>query len=62
MPYTSYRKLNDEDMNALWTYFQSVKPIEQANKDNDLIFPTNIRFTLGGWNQLFLMIVILKRQ
>ncbi|MCL1123275.1 cytochrome c [Shewanella surugensis] len=53
MPYTSYRKLNDEDMNALWAYFQSVTPIAEPNISNDLIFPANIRFGLGGWNQLF---------
>lgn len=53
MPYTSYRKLNNNDMDALWAYFQSVKPISEPNIDNDLIFPANIRFGLGGWNQLF---------
>ncbi|WP_299492434.1 cytochrome c [uncultured Shewanella sp.] len=53
MPYTSYRKLNDADMDALWVYFQSVKPVATPNINNDLIFPANIRFGLGGWNQLF---------
>ncbi|WP_298768275.1 cytochrome c [uncultured Shewanella sp.] len=53
MPYTSYRKLNDTDMDALWAYFQSVKPVATPNINNDLIFPANIRFGLGGWNQLF---------
>lgn len=53
MPFTSYRKLNDEDVDALWAYFQSIKPIAEPNKENDLIFPANIRFFLGGWNQLF---------
>ncbi|MCL1056761.1 c-type cytochrome [Shewanella gelidimarina] len=53
MPFTSYRKLNDEDLDALWAYFQSIKPIAEPNSANDLIFPANIRFFLGGWNQLF---------
>ena len=53
MPFTSYRKLNDQDLDALWAYFKSIKPIEMANNANDLIFPANIRFFLGGWNQLF---------
>lgn len=53
MPYTSYRKLSDTDMNALWAYFQSLEAISQPNLDNQVIFPANIRFGLGGWNQLF---------
>jgi len=53
MPYTSYRKLSDADMDALWAYMKTIKAIPVSNIDNDIMFPANIRFTLGTWNQLF---------
>ncbi|MEW6997147.1 cytochrome c [Colwelliaceae bacterium BS250] len=53
MPYTSYRKLSDDDMDALWAYMQTIKAIPTPNVPNQLMFPTNIRFTLGTWNQFF---------
>lgn len=53
MPYTSYRLLADQDMDAMWAYFQSIDPIAVPNKPNDLMFPANIRFSLGFWNQMF---------
>ena len=53
MPYTSYRKLSDEDMDALWAYMKTINGIPVKNIDNNIIFPANIRFTLGAWNQVF---------
>ncbi|CAI1805879.1 c-type cytochrome [Serratia entomophila] len=55
MPYTSYTKLSDEDIHALYAYFmQSVKPVAQKNTPTELPFPFNLRFSMLGWNLLFL--------
>ena len=50
MPYTSYSLLTDEDTRAIYAYLMSTKPIKQANLDNDVFFPFNIRFGLKAWN------------
>lgn len=54
MPYTSYSKMTDEDLHALYYYFMhGVKPVEQANQQTDLPFPFNVRFSMTFWNLLF---------
>ncbi len=54
MPYTSYSKMTDEDLHALYYYFMhGVKPVEQANQQTDLPFPFNMRFSMTFWNLLF---------
>ncbi|MGI4858831.1 MAG: c-type cytochrome [Janthinobacterium lividum] len=57
MPYTSYAKLSDEDVKALYAYFQSgsVAPVDVASAAaTDLRFPFNIRLAMAFWNLLFL--------
>ena len=44
MPYTSYSLLTDDDTKAIYAYLMSTKPIKQANRDNDVYFPFNLRF------------------
>lgn len=54
MPYTSYSKMTDEDLHALYYYFMhGVKPVEQANQQTELPFPFNLRFSMTFWNLLF---------
>jgi mono/diheme cytochrome c family protein len=53
MPYNDYVKMNDSDMHDLWAYMRSIKPVEQAPKENTLGFPYNIRLAMLGWNMLF---------
>ncbi|WP_243079347.1 cytochrome c [Pantoea sp. MQR6] len=54
MPYTSYSKMTDEDLHALYYYFMhGVKPVEQANQQTELPFPFNMRFSMTFWNLLF---------
>ncbi|ABX48177.1 cytochrome c [Shewanella baltica] len=50
MPYTSYSLLTDDDTKAIYAYLMSTKPIKQANRDNDVYFPFNLRFGLKAWN------------
>lgn len=54
MPYVSYQYINNEDMDALWVYMQSVTPVSTPNKLNDMTFPANIRLGLLAWNIVFL--------
>ncbi len=52
MPYEPYAKIHPADMKALYAYFMHTKPVNQVNRENDMIFPANIRFGLKFWNML----------
>ncbi|SFA75856.1 Cytochrome c, mono-and diheme variants [Collimonas sp. OK607] len=55
MPYTSYAKVTDDDVQALYAYFmQAVAPVDAAAPATALPFPFNIRLSMAGWNLLFL--------
>ncbi len=55
MPYPSFAKVTDEDVKALYAYvMKGVTPVEQANKPSEMRFPFNIRWSMFGWNMLFL--------
>ncbi len=54
MPYTSYSKISDEDMKALYAYFmQDVQPVDVKGPETALPFPFNIRLSMAGWNLIF---------
>ena len=55
MPYTSYAKVSDDDVKAMYAYFMNdVAAVETAPKPTQLPFPFNIRLSMAGWNLLFL--------
>jgi mono/diheme cytochrome c family protein len=55
MPYTSYVHLSDQDVAALYGYFMhGVKPVDTPGPVTALNFPFNLRFSMIGWNLLFL--------
>jgi mono/diheme cytochrome c family protein len=55
MPYTSYAKLSDADIHALYVYFmRGVAPVDRAGPVTNLPFPFNLRFSMAIWNALFL--------
>ncbi|HVE08975.1 MAG TPA: cytochrome c [Paraburkholderia sp.] len=55
MPYPSYAKVNDADMQALYAYFMhGVAPVRQANRASDIKWPMNMRWPLALWNIVFL--------
>lgn len=55
MPYTEYTKLSDSDIAALFDYFKnSVKPVNQANKPNDIPALLSMRWPLAFWNWMYL--------
>ncbi len=54
MPYTSYAKITDADIHALYVYFmQGVKADDNIPPQTDLPFPFNIRSSMFLWNWLF---------
>lgn len=52
-PYPFYSKLSDQDIVDLWAAFQTVPPVEEASKPQDLSFPFNVRASLKLWRALF---------
>lgn len=54
MPYTSYQYVTEDDVLAMWDYLQSITAVSRRNDDNSMIFPSNIRLGLLGWNIAFM--------
>lgn len=54
MPYTSFAKINDTDLHALYDYFMHKVPaVKLANRDSDIPWPLNMRWPLAAWNWVF---------
>ncbi len=55
MPFPSYTKVSDADIQALYAYFQhGVTPVKQANRPSAIPAPLNLRFPLAIWDVMFL--------
>ena len=55
MPYTSFARIDDADMHALYTYFQrGVAPVADKPPATDLPWPFSMRWLMLGWNFLYL--------
>ncbi|MQR00769.1 c-type cytochrome [Glaciimonas sp. GS1] len=55
MPYTSYAKVSDDDVQALYAYFmQGVAPVDVSAPATALPFPFNLRISMAAWNLLYL--------
>lgn len=53
-PYAFYGRLSDQDISDLWAAFQTVPPVTEASKPQDLYFPFSFRSGLKLWRALFL--------
>ncbi|WP_312937051.1 cytochrome c [Pseudomonas sp.] len=54
MPYPSYAKISNTDLQALYAYFmKGVASVAQPNKANDIPWPLSIRWPLAYWRTLF---------
>jgi mono/diheme cytochrome c family protein len=54
MPYPSYAKISDDDLQALYTFFmKDVPPVNQANKQNEIAWYLSPRWPLAIWNVIF---------
>ncbi len=55
MPYTSFTKLSDADLQDLYAYFEhDVRPSAQPSRRADIAWPLSMRWPLGLWNKAFL--------
>jgi nicotinate dehydrogenase subunit B len=52
-PYTSFAKISEPDMLALYAYLMSQTPVRSLPPDTRLPFPLNLRSSVAGWNWLF---------
>jgi mono/diheme cytochrome c family protein len=52
-PYTSYTKITDRDVHAIYAYLRSVKPVNYIPPRNSLPFPFSVRALLAGWKMMF---------
>lgn len=54
MPYPSYARVTEADMQALYAYFmKGVEPVAQDNKAVDIPWPLSMRWPLTGWRWMF---------
>lgn len=52
-PYSSYTGISDDDLSKLWAYLRSVPAVAEPDRDHDLMFPFNLRFSVRGWRLLY---------
>jgi len=52
-PYTSYTRLTDADLRAIWAYLRGLKPVRQANQPHELPWYLRSRATLRIWKTMF---------
>jgi mono/diheme cytochrome c family protein len=52
-PYTSFTRVNDEDISALYAYLRTLEPVSYTPPANALEFPFDQRWALGLWKALF---------
>lgn len=52
-PYTSFARITEDDMQAIYAYIQSLAPQVAKVPPARMIPPVNIRATMAGWNALF---------
>lgn len=55
MPYPSYARLSDDDVRALYAYFQhgGIEPSAQADRSTAIPWPLSMRWPLAIWRKLF---------
>lgn len=53
-PYPSFSKMTDRDMLDIKAYIFSLPAVARDNAPHDIKFPFGFRFTMVGWNWLFL--------
>jgi len=54
MPYPSFAKVSDQDVQALYAYFMhGVQPVKQQDRAEDIAWPLSMRWPLTYWRWLF---------
>lgn len=52
-PYLFFSRVSTDDLKAMKAYLDSIPAVHQKNRDNEMIFPFNIRLLQLGWRLLF---------
>lgn len=52
-PYTSFTKVEEQDLKDMYAYFQALDPVAKPNIKHDVTFPFGIRFFQLGWRMMF---------
>ncbi len=52
-PYTSYTRMTDADLLALYAYLMAQAPVRARSPETRLAFPFSLRPLMAGWNLLF---------
>jgi nicotinate dehydrogenase subunit B len=53
-PYTSFKNVSDDDLQALYAYLMSQTPVRSRPPETKLAFPFGVRPLMSAWNTLFL--------
>lgn len=53
-PYTSFARLTDDDITALYAYLMTQEPVHRVSEETKLPFPFNVRPLMALWNAAFL--------
>lgn len=53
-PYPYFRHVAGQDLQAIRAYLQTLEPVHQPDRPNDLLWPLGHRGLMRGWNMLFL--------
>jgi mono/diheme cytochrome c family protein len=53
MPYDFYTRVTRADIDAIFAYLRTVKPVRYAVDVNHLDFPFDIRMSMIGWRELY---------
>lgn len=51
-PYTSYTRMKDDDITAIWAYLRSVEPVRRENRSHELAWYAGFRPGLRVWRFL----------
>lgn len=54
LPYEHFTHVSDRDLDAIYAFLMTRRPVHQSAPPNDLIFPTGFRPILAGWKMMFL--------
>jgi len=52
-PYTSFTKVTDEDIAALFAYLNSITALRREAPENEISFPFNMRSLMSVWKKMF---------
>lgn len=53
MPFDFYTKVTRADVDAMYAWLRTVKPVQRKVEVNHLSFPFSLRWSMAGWRELF---------